>query len=494
MTVKEKAHLDQSTLAKFLWLAAPIPGAPEGLLHLVEACPACYRPLEAGGNTDTSFRHFPKDALGLFASRLADSGSQEGLAAFEHLLSKCGECHARAKGFLSALRSQLSVDWESEAFDSVAEKLSSKLAEWTQRAPAEKREAPELVEQLLEQPQGRRMMLVRNSDRYHTWPVVDRLCEASRVAAAADPADAVAIACVAIEICDSLDTAAYGSTVKADIAARAWAYRANAERAADDLEAAWSSMAQAEEYLAAGTQLDSARAEIITIRSYLESCQRQFTAARALAQEAKEIYRQLGDAHLQGRMHLVLAGIDLEEGVTEAAVTNLRSAVRLVDVEREPRVGLVVQQNLVLALADMERLEEAEAQLPAAWEICRAIGTRLDQLRLRWTEARIDAGLGRHHRAEVTLIDIKEAFKGLEQPYEAALAGLELALLYAEQGRAREMKLLALEMLPVFARNEIHREALAAMTIFAKAAAAESATLEIVEKTLHSLRRAASKQ
>ena len=52
---------------------------------------------------------------------------------------------------------------------------------------------------------------------------------------------------------------------------------------------------------------------------------------------------------------------------------------------------------------------------------------------------------------------------------------------------------LALELVPVFAKNELHREALAAITLFARAAAAEEATVEVVQKTLEALKKAAER-
>ncbi|MCB1035625.1 MAG: hypothetical protein KDD47_17520 [Acidobacteria bacterium] len=209
--------------------------------------------------------------------------------------------------------------------------------------------------------------------------------------------------------------------------------------------------------------------------------------------EAMEIYRELGDAHMEGRLRLIEANLYGQESDPDSAVRCLIVASDLIDIDREPRLLLVAKQNLALGLADLERYEEAEALLPSAFELAKGTGNRLDLLRLRWTEARIDAGLGRFARAEMTLSDVKESFKGLGLPFDAALAGLELANLYSNQGRTREIKLLALELVPVFAKNELHREALAAITLFARAAAAEEATVEVVQKTLEALKKAAER-
>jgi hypothetical protein len=61
-----------------------------------------------------------------------------------------------------------------------------------------------------------------------------------------------------------------------------------------------------------------------------------------------------------------------------------------------------------------------------------------------------------------------------ETPYEVALVSLDLAALYAQQGRTEEMKRLAAGMMPVFSSLQIHREALAALTFWKQAVEAET--------------------
>ena len=75
-------------------------------------------------------------------------------------------------------------------------------------------------------------------------------------------------------------------------------------------------------------------------------------------------------------------------------------------------------------------------------------------------------------------------------PYDTALVSLELALLYAEQGRTAELKGLAAEMLPVFASRHIHREALASLAFFRQAVEAEQADVATVARVVDFLRRA----
>lgn len=75
-------------------------------------------------------------------------------------------------------------------------------------------------------------------------------------------------------------------------------------------------------------------------------------------------------------------------------------------------------------------------------------------------------------------------------PYDTALVALELALLYAEQGRSAELKRLAAELVPVFASGQIHREALAALAFFRQAVEAERAEVEVAARVEEYLRKA----
>jgi len=63
-------------------------------------------------------------------------------------------------------------------------------------------------------------------------------------------------------------------------------------------------------------------------------------------------------------------------------------------------------------------------------------------------------------------------------------------VLLLEEGRAAEVKALAEELTKVFAEKGVHREALAALRLFAKAARREKATAELARRVLRFLFRA----
>lgn len=73
--------------------------------------------------------------------------------------------------------------------------------------------------------------------------------------------------------------------------------------------------------------------------------------------------------------------------------------------------------------------------------------------------------------------------------FNAALAGLDLTLLYVEEGRTAEVKRLAEEMLPLFLAQDFHREAAAALVLFQEAVEREAVTAPMLTELIAYLRR-----
>jgi hypothetical protein len=74
--------------------------------------------------------------------------------------------------------------------------------------------------------------------------------------------------------------------------------------------------------------------------------------------------------------------------------------------------------------------------------------------------------------------------------YDTALVSLELAKLFAAEGRSAEVRALARHMVPIFQSQQIHREALAALAFFRQAAERDAVTVELAEEVRAYLDRA----
>lgn len=120
----------------------------------------------------------------------------------------------------------------------------------------------------------------------------------------------------------------------------------------------------------------------------------------------------------------------------------------------------------------------------AALSICR------DGLHTGWTEGRVAAGLGRIEGGIEVLAKVRggpAARDGLR--HGLSLVSLELSLLYAGQGRTDQVKNLARHMMPIFKAQDVHREALAALTVFRRAAEQERVTEGLAREVLSYLRK-----
>ncbi|HSG41307.1 MAG TPA: hypothetical protein VLE27_16825, partial [Thermoanaerobaculia bacterium] len=223
---------------------------------------------------------------------------------------------------------------------------------------------------------------------------------------------------------------------------------------------------------------------ILDLKASLRRDQRRFDEALLLLDQATLAWlhgpEEARDAHLAGRALIKKAYTFDQMGEPERALETLREAAPLVDSDRDPRLLLCLRHNLLDTLSKTGRYEEAAALLPEVEILARETGSPLDVVRLRWAEGRIAAGRGEAGRAEGLLEEVRREFSERGMGYDAALASLELAALYAGQGRTAELRELAWELPPLFHSRDVHREALAALTLFHQAAAKETATLEMI--------------
>jgi hypothetical protein len=105
-------------------------------------------------------------------------------------------------------------------------------------------------------------------------------------------------------------------------------------------------------------------------------------------------------------------------------------------------------------------------------------------------EGRISFGTrGGDQAAEAALRQVQKEFFDLRMGYDAALVSLDLAALYAREGRTAEQKALAVEIMPVFESREVNREAMAALLMFQHAAQEERLTADLARQLAAFLKR-----
>lgn len=179
-----------------------------------------------------------------------------------------------------------------------------------------------------------------------------------------------------------------------------------------------------------------------------------------------------------------------ERGKLEQAVEILRQANEIAIPDSDERVVLSIQHSLADSLSKLDRFAEAEALFPAVIDLSRRCGGEVDLIRLRWIEGRVAAGLGHWDEGVMTLRKVRGEFASRQMSYDTALVSLELAVLYSEQGRAEEVKILARHMVPMFRARNARPEILDALSLFRQAAEQERVSAELARKVLVYLRKA----
>jgi tetratricopeptide (TPR) repeat protein len=157
---------------------------------------------------------------------------------------------------------------------------------------------------------------------------------------------------------------------------------------------------------------------------------------------------------------------------------------------QDGRLQWLLKQNSAWNLTHLGRYAEAAALLPEIRALTARLANKLDALRFRWLEGRVEAGLGRLAEAADAFSQVRVAFAEQGDAYDAALASLELAVVHLQQRRTREVKALARELAQIFKAQGVHRGALAALKIFCKAVETEAVTVELACQVVDYLYRA----
>jgi tetratricopeptide (TPR) repeat protein len=375
-------------------------------------------------------------------------------------------------------------------YESALAESRRSLSEWEADLEKERDDAPGLYVELLGQPAEAHDLLLRESRRFQTWGLYELLVERSLETSLQDPSFGEQLGLLALRLADLLDRERYGTERIADLRARAWAFVGNACRLRFDFQGSEEAFRRAYLELKKGTRDGLERAIFLDLKASLRRAERRFDESLRLLRRAIDLFLSHGERHRAGRSLVKASTVQYHAGNPEEAISLLNKSLPLIDPEQEPRLLLCARHNLVDYMAGSGRFLEAQRLYRDARPLYRSFDEPWVQNRRRWVRGKISKGLGQLQHAETRLLAARDGFVAEGVPYDTALVSLELALLYAEQGRTAELKRLAAEMVPIFASRHIHREALAALAFFRQAVEAETAGAELVGKIAAYLRRA----
>ena len=425
--------------------------------------------------------------------RLARTGGEADPRLLRHL-SGCPRCRTRLAGLrlregepapVVRLRpgSDLAYD---DAFD-----RSLRIAQgWDAALRRERSEAPGLLAELAAHSPEQCEILLGNGHRFHRWGLAELLVERSLEESIRVPERGEHLARLALRVADLVEEDLYGAARLEDLRARAWAHVGNARRIRSDLRGAQRAFERAWEHLQEGTQDLFERAIVSDLQASLLRDQRRFSEASRLLGRAISMFLELGERHRAGRSLVNRATVCHHAGSPESGIPLLQRALELIEPAQESRLLLIARHNLVFYLASSGRFLEARRAYREALPLYRDFPDAWTQNRRRWVQGKIALGLGQPEQAEALFLAARDGFLAEEIPYDTALVSLELAVLYAREGRTAELKRLAAEMMPIFASRQIHREALAALAFFRQAVESEHAGVEAVTRVSEYLRKA----
>jgi tetratricopeptide (TPR) repeat protein len=437
-----------------------------------------------------SGKHVDLGVLARFASSKLAPGKM--LEVGRHLFV-CDSCRLRlrtkVRGGAEVLDHLRQKGWPEDAdYEAVFERLEGSLAERMADAEQDRRTAPTLYAELSRHSPPDRRAVVR-SHRFQSPGLVELLLDDCRSTWAEDPAGAESQAELALELAECL-RASQGPGLANDLMARAWAYAGNVHRIRFFLREAEAAFAAAEACLNDGTGDPLEKALVLDLKVSLLRATRRLDSALTTIDEVIRIYHRTKETHLEGRGLVSKGLLYTYKSEPEKAMPLFERALPMIDIEREPKVFLLLKNNIVLALVDLGRYGEASAKLPQLRQLSVEIGSWPDHSRCLWLEAKIDVGLGRLNDAEGKLRMLRDDYTRREIGYDVALVSLELVSILMTQGRLAEVKQVASEMHTLFASRELHGEALAALMLFQRAAEQETANLRMIEDILKYLKRA----
>jgi len=328
--------------------------------------------------------------------------------------------------------------------------------------------------------------LVSHAPSLCRWAFVKAVGEESERAASVDAGRALELADFAFWVAERVSG-------EEDWASQvfAWVYLGNARRVGSDLTGAL-------EAFACSARLQAERPEgrrdipeawrLLDLEASLRIDLRQVPEALRLLDEAAEMAPRTGP--VQASLLCIRANALYRLGDMDGSIAALQRGLAHIDCEDEPRLYFMLQSNLAETMTEIGQAAEAAAMFPELLKLQAHVGNGLNQIRLRWLEGKIDAGLGRIDQAIETLAWVRAAFDLEHIHYDEALAGMELAGLYLEQGRTVDVKRLVLQMEPVFQSQGVHEEARKALNLFRRAVELETVTVELVRRVVAYLYRA----
>jgi len=423
------------------------------------------------------------------AMGIAEGDVERAIAALEQLpiepaVEALADLPSRDRQTIETVSSRFSRNVREKARQRIESKVSAR------RWRLDRAAAATAWQRLRKMPDEDRRRLVEEIEAFHTWAVVERLCEESTRAASNDVDEARNLAQIARLAAARMGGAENGRRWLEGFAA---AFEGNAWRVAGDHQRAHQVFSEAAILMGSGSpaiRVPVDRTRPLSLHAALLTDQNELDSALVLLDEALSLARtQVGRA----RVLIYRADVLRRRLEYSAALEALAEARLLAQLAGQDRLLWAIAFNEATYLCEAGDAKGASARLAALQAAALAQGGALDQIRLLWLKARIAAASGYLDEASSVLREVWEAFAERRVWIDAGLAILEFAGIELERGQSREVKQVATAAASIFAAQILPSELLASIRLFWDAARREEASAQSARALLQKLRQSAER-
>jgi tetratricopeptide (TPR) repeat protein len=331
------------------------------------------------------------------------------------------------------------------------------------------------------------------------WAMVERLVEQSAALSGVDADKALALAELAVEIAERLpvrlpnqsypedmDEVPFDEDAQLEALALAYAARANVYRVGERYVRAEKEF-QRVDRLGIEWPTLGFYSRVCSLRASLHYDRRHFDLALDALAEAEAALRSpaamaTDAAQLRIRIQrIMLLGTTgrLPEAL-ELSTTTLSER----PAPQENRLSLALLHAHVDVISRIGDAAMARKYVPQLTELCRAVGTPTDRLRINWVLARLDFATGRTAEALRGYGEVAEGWLERKLPDRWALVLVETALVHLERGEVVEAQRLASSALPTLMRLSASPDVFAILKLLATAKTMTHAHLSVLLRKL----------
>lgn len=402
-----------------------------------------------------------------------------------HLLTGCQDCLKATRRLwrLGDEEAEAVRKWlvrprragDGEVFARLAQRAGSRAAE----IDAQRHALPQLLAELDALSPAERTARILTGAVPASAPLAEAWIERVERRLEARGSSAVAEAELGTLLTAKLDPGLWGTAVIDPLRSRAWAAFGEARRMAQDLEGADRALATAEALIAAGETDASIEAEILYLKARLRIDQHRLEEAGRLVERSVALLRRCGDRGSLSRALILEGAVHNWTGQDAEALERLHESLRLLEGQPKDRSRLRAEAlyRLVPLVEDTDEALRIVGESRALYE---ELGDRPNLARLRRLEGKVEELRGDYAAAEEALNEARQELLAEGLGRESAQASLDLALLYARQGRAVDTHQIARWTFPVLSSTGVQRETLFALLVLQWEAESERINPELI--------------